>query len=361
MLTEVSTVLLSWYKTHARVLPWRGHPDPYAVWVSEIMLQQTRVDTVIPYFERWMAQFPTIHALAQASQQEVLSAWEGLGYYSRARNLHQAAQIVLQKHAGELPGELSALRKLPGIGKYTAAAIASIAFGLDEPALDGNIRRVLARLFNVSLPARSPLGEQRLLELAGAHLPTGQAGDYNQALMDLGAMICTPREPACPACPLAELCQAKRLGLQAQRPLLETKGPIPHYTVTAGVIERHGQVLITQRPPDGLLGGLWEFPGGKQLPGEDLQVCLKREICEELGIDIQVGDSLGIYRHAYTHFRVTLHAFCCRLAEPGQPRPLQVNDLRWVQPFELPGYPMGKIDRQIAALLEMKVVEQSSC
>ncbi|MGD9094125.1 MAG: A/G-specific adenine glycosylase, partial [Anaerolineales bacterium] len=186
MTSEFANLLLNWYAEHARDLPWRGRVDPYAIWVSEIMLQQTRVETVIPYYQRWMARFPTVKDLAQSSQQKVLSVWEGLGYYSRARNLHRAAQIVMDQYGGELPADRTLLLKLPGIGHYTAGAIASIAFGLDEPALDGNIRRVLARAFDVNAPVRSKQGEQRLWELATEHLPTGRAGAYNQALMDLG-------------------------------------------------------------------------------------------------------------------------------------------------------------------------------
>jgi A/G-specific adenine glycosylase len=312
----LSPVLLAWYQQNARDLPWRGHAEPYAVWVSEIMLQQTRVETVIPYFMRWMDRFPTI----------------------------------------------TALRKLPGIGRYTAGAIASIAFGLDEPVLDGNVRRVLSRLFDVIEPAKSLAGEKRLWELAAAHLPAGQAGEFNQALMDLGATICTPRDPACAQCPLAAMCQAFALGTQEQRPVMAAKPSVPQYTVTAGIIEHHGQILITQRPLQGLLGGLWEFPGGKQMPGEDLAACLKREIYEELGVEIVVGRAFGTYRHAYTHFRVTLHAFRCRLANGIQPQALQVNDLRWIGPVDLANYPMGKIDRQIATqLFTAHMVEKSQC
>jgi A/G-specific adenine glycosylase len=348
MRSWLSTALLAWYQQYARELPWRGHPEPYAVWISEIMLQQTRVETVVPYFIRWMERFPTIPVLAKASQQDVLAAWEGLGYYSRARNLHRAAQIIVRDYSGELPGDPITLRKLPGIGRYTAGAIASIAFGLDEPVLDGNVRRVLARLFNVDEPAKSPAGEKRLWELAAAQLPPGQAGEFNQALMDLGATLCTPREPACARCPLAATCLAFILGIQEQRPVIAAKPPLPHYTVTAGIIEHREQILITQRPQQGLLGGLWEFPGGKQMPGEDLTACLQREIREELGVEIVVGSAFGTYRHAYTHFRITLHAFRCQLADGLQPQALQVNDLRWIGPVELADYPMGKIDRQIA-------------
>jgi len=339
--------LLNWYTTHARTLPWRDHPDPYAVWVSEIMLQQTRVETVVPYFERWMSRFPTIAALAQADQQAVLAVWEGLGYYSRARNLHRAAQVVMAEYAGHIPENPLELRRLPGIGRYTAAAIASIAFGADEAALDGNIRRVLARLFDVSQPARGPQGERKLWELARLHLPPGSAGDYNQALMDLGASICLPRQPHCPDCPLKEDCQAYRLGVQAQRPVLPVRRPAPHYIVTAAVIQRDGRLLIARRPARGLLGGLWEFPGGKLQDGEDLPACLRREIQEELGVEIEVGAPLGVYRHAYTHFSVTLHAFACSLLS-GEPQPLHASELRWAAPAELCGYPMGKLDRQIS-------------
>jgi A/G-specific adenine glycosylase len=348
-----SAALLAWYAQNARELPWRGVVDPYAVWVSEIMLQQTRVETVIPYYQRWMERFPDFATLAQASLGEVLALWEGLGYYSRARNMQRSAQVIMEKWDGKLPQQIDALRSLPGAGAYTAGAIASIAFGQDEAALDGNIRRVLARYFNTEQPADSPAGERRLWELAQANLPPGRAGDYNQAMMDLGASICTGRAPRCSACPIAPGCQARQLGLQDQRPVKRARSTIPHHTVTAAVIQRSDElVLIAQRPVGGLLGGLWEFPGGKLQPGEDLASCLQREICEELGVEIQVGSDLGIYRHAYTHFRVTLHAFACLLCDGAQPEPIQVQDLRWVKISDLTDYPMGKIDRQIARRLQ---------
>ncbi len=353
--SSIGEKLLSWYELNQRDLPWRRQPSPYAVWVSEIMLQQTRVETVIPYFQRWMERFPSVEALAQASLQQVLSAWEGLGYYSRARNIHKAAQIIVGQYTGRLPDDPQALRKLPGIGRYTAGAIASIAFEKDEPALDGNIRRVLARLFNVRQPARSPVGERRLWELASELLPPGRAGDFNQALMDLGATLCTPQAPDCQRCPLPADCAAFKMGLQEELPVAASKAAIPHHTVTAAVIQRNGQVLITQRPANGLLGSLWEFPGGKLKPGEDLAACLQREIKEELEAEILVGEPFGEYRHAYTHFRVTLHAFLCQLDEGKTPRAVQVQDLRWVKPEELVDYPMGKIDRQIARRLNESI------
>ncbi len=344
--------LLAWYTPGNRRMPWRGpQTTPYATWISEMMLQQTRVEAVIPYFERWMERFPTLASLAAASEQEVLSAWEGLGYYSRARNLHRTAQIVMSEHSGELPSTRAGLEALPGIGPYTAGAIASIAFGRDEAALDGNIRRVFARLVNLEIPARSPDGEKQLWEAVREHLPSGQAGDYNQALMDLGATICTAANPRCLLCPLVEYCEAYRLGLQAQRPVKTAKAPIPHYTVAAGILTRGGQVMIARRPPQGLLGGLWEFPGGKQQEGEDLPGCLRRELREELAVEVEVNAPFGVYQHAFTHFRVTLHAFLCELTG-SEPQPLEASELRWVYPAELDGFPMGKIDRQISKNLQ---------
>jgi A/G-specific adenine glycosylase len=277
---KLSDLILDWYEQQARRLPWRGSKNPYVVWISEIMLQQTRVEAVIPYFERWMERFPHMAILAEASEQEVLAVWEGLGYYGRARNLHKAANIVMKEYGGILPRETKELCRLPGIGKYTAGAIASMAFGQDVPSLDGNVRRVLARVFDVAEVADAPAGEKILWGLAEQHLPKGRAGDYNQALMDLGAMICLPRNPHCLLCPLKKICRAFLLGIQAQRPVLKPKAKLPHYTVTAAVIRRKGKVLLAKRPSKGLLGGMWEFPGGKIEKDETLQACLMREIQE---------------------------------------------------------------------------------
>ncbi len=349
-MTEFSGRILKWYARHKRRLPWRDHPDPYAVWVSEIMLQQTRVETVIPYFERWMKRFPTVAELATASEQEVLKYWEGLGYYSRARNLHQAAGFVLEQYGGELPHDPSVLRKLPGIGRYTAGAIASMAFGMDVPTLDGNLRRVLARVFDVGQPADTPSGEKLLRTLAEAHLPKGRAGDFNQALMDLGATVCLPRNPTCLLCPVNAICMARARGIQNQRPVLKPKREVPHHIVTAAVLQRQGRVLLTRRPSKGLLGGMWEFPGGKVEAGESLEACLRREIREELGIDVRIAEPFGVYRHAYTHFRITLHAFLCD-PDGAQPQPLAAAELAWVAPADLSAYPMGKVDRRIARRL----------
>ncbi len=257
----------------------------------------------------------------------------------------------MEQYGGAIPADRAGLERLPGVGAYTAGAIASMAFGLDEAALDGNIRRVLARVFNLDLPAKSPEGERRLWALAREHLPPGQAGDYNQAWMDLGSSICTPQKPACLVCPLAAVCQAHALGVEELRPILPVKAAVPHYTVAGAVIRRDGRVLIARRPQDGLLGGMWEFPGGKLEDGETLPACLAREIREELAAEVSVGEEIGVFRHAYTHFKVTLHAFECRL-NGDEPRALEASALAWVGLDELEHYPMGKIDRQISRCLQ---------
>lgn len=342
--------MLAWYADHARDLPWRRTRDPYAVWVSEIMLQQTRVDTVLPYYEHWMRRFPSLEALARASLQEVLAIWEGLGYYGRARNLHRAAQHVLAEQGGAVPSSVEGLSRLPGIGRYTAAAIAAFAFGADTLALDGNQRRVLSRLFDLQVDPRTPEGERGLLNNTHHLLPPGQASAFNQALMDLGAAICTARAPQCAQCPLKGACLARARGTQQNRPVRRRKRPPPHHQVSAAVLCHRGLVLIAQRPDGGLLGGLWEFPGGKRERNESLEACLGRELREELAIEVDVGPLLGTFKHAYTHFRVTVHAFECHI-KAGIPQLLDHQQLRWVEPRNLDSFPMGKVDRAIARML----------
>ena len=352
-----SSHLLKWYRRHKRTLPWRGHPDSYAVWVSEIMLQQTRVEAVIPYFERWMRLFPTIGALAAASEQDVLNAWEGLGYYSRARNLHKAAKIVTEKYGGELPRELDELSKLPGIGRYTLGAISSIAFGMKIPALDGNIKRVYARIFDITEPVDSSAGEKLLWEIAQKYLPKNDAGDYNQALMDLGATICVPKNPRCLICPVMKLCQARAHGTQNERPVKLPKKEVPHHIHAAGVILRRGRVLMAKRPSQGLLGGMWEFPNGrvKQESLAGLAEALKTVYNIRLRTDrrsIQRTEVLGVVHHGYSHFSVEVHVYLCEL----ESLPRAARNLKWVWIKDLEEYPMGKIDRQIARIVQ----EQSS-
>lgn len=346
--------LLAWYDENAAPLPWRENHDAYRVWLSEVMLQQTQVETVKPYFERFLQAFPSVHDLAAAPLDRVLKLWEGLGYYSRARNLHQAAKSVSQTYNGSFPQTVEGLLLLPGIGRYTAGAIASIAFGEPAPLLDGNVIRVFARLSDLADDVSQPAVKERLWQQAEAWLDRERPGDYNQALMELGRVVCKPRVPLCGECPIRRHCQAFANGTQVERPIKKRKATTPHYDVAAGMIWNDaGQILIAQRPLDGLLGGLWEFPGGKQEPGETLSACLQRELREELAIEVEVGDVFTVVQHAFTHFKITLHAFTCRYLQ-GEPQALGVRDWAWVHPGDLNNYSFGKADREVIAALEQR-------
>jgi len=346
------TLLLRWAWRNLRELPWRVEPrDPYRVWVSEIMLQQTQVATVIPYFQRFMERFPTVQALAEAPLDDVLKLWEGLGYYSRARNLHRAAQKVVNELGGQLPDTVEGLGQLPGIGRYTAGAIASLAFGRHAPVLDGNVKRVLCRLYAIRGEVRQPKIEKKLWALTEMNLPKGKAGRWNEALMELGATVCTPRSPRCNECPFAKVCRAHALGLEEKLPKRAAERRTPHYDVTAAIIRKRDLILIAQRPLGGMLGGLWEFPGGKVEHGESLEECLRREIKEEVGIKIEVGRPVTRVEHAYTHFRITLHAFECKLVR-GRPRAIEVSDWRWVRFEELDDFAFAVTDRKIIEVLK---------
>lgn len=348
MKEELNSLLLTWYRQNARRLPWRGHCDPYTIWVSEIMLQQTRVDTVIPYFKRWLDLFPDIPSLAAAGEDTVLKAWEGLGYYSRARAMHKTAHILVESYHASLPKDYAALTRLPGIGPYTAAAIASIAFGLPYAVVDGNVKRVLARLVPYTQPVNTPAAGKELGEIAQDLLPLEHPGDYNQAVMELGALICLPRNPRCAQCPVSTICAAYTENRQSELPVMKEKAAVPHITVTAGILQRDGKVLIAKRPSNGLQGGMWEFPGGKVEVGESHAQALTRELHEELGITVATGELLAKYRHAYTHFRVTLFAYHASITS-GEVEALQPSELRWVRTSDLDNYPMGKIDRMISS------------
>jgi A/G-specific adenine glycosylase len=343
--------LISWFKAHKADLPWRRNKDPYAIWLSEIMLQQTQVNTVTPYYERFLTRFPTVFDLAAAPLDDVLKLWEGLGYYSRARNLHRAAQMVVNAYGGVFPQTVPELLKLPGIGRYTAGAIASLAFNTDAPILDGNVIRVFSRLFNIVDDVTLESTKAKLWELAEQQLPSSRAGAWNEGLMELGRRICTPKSPDCLNCPIAAHCEAFKLGIQEQRPVRAPRRKTPHYDVTAAVISRDdGYVLIAQRPAEGMLGGLWEFPGGKREPGETLPECLHREILEELALDIAVGQQIGVVEHAYSHFSITLYAFACRY-QGGEPQAVQCSAWTWVTLDELDKYAFPVTDQKIIALL----------
>ena len=354
---DLRAALLTWYSQSGRDLPWRQTRDPYAIWVSEIMLQQTQVKTIVPYFDRWMLQFPTMQALAKADLQSVLKAWEGLGYYARARNLHQAAQNIVHQHDGAFPTELGAVLALSGIGRTTAGGILSAAFNQPLAILDGNVKRVLARLVALEVPTVKAL--PRLWKLSQDLVDPQRGRDFNQAFMDLGATVCTPHSPACLVCPWQGHCQAYNLGTQSQIPMTETRAPVPHKQIGVAVIwNDRGQILIDRRKPEGLLGGLWEFPGGKVELGETIKACIHREIQEELGIEIAVGDRLIVVDHAYTHFRVTLNVHHCRHLS-GDPQAIACDEIRWVTLAELDQFPFPKANLQIIAALRQSEAQSS--
>ncbi len=350
MSDSFTIALLLWYEENGRDLPWRGQTDPYAIWISEIMLQQTRVETVIPYYERWMSRLPTIEALARADIDHVLGLWEGLGYYQRAHNLHAAAKIIREELQGKIPTTSAELESLPGIGAYTSAAIASMAFNEQVLALDGNLRRVLSRLINYDQIAGTSKADRIFRSWARKHIPDSSASSFNQALMDLGAMICTSSAPSCELCPVSSSCEAFALGVQDRRPVRKRMPALPHHIVSAGVFQRGGKVLIGRRPKGKLLGGLWEFPGGKCFKNETIADCLVREWKEELDMDIVPGIELGVIDHTYTHFKITVHALECH-ASDGNAKANVHSEIRWADIDKLDQFPMGKVDRTIAKLI----------
>ncbi len=331
-------------------MPWRGHPDPYAVWISEIMLQQTQVVTAGPYFERFVARFPSIAALAAAPAEAVLKLWEGLGYYARARNLQRAARRILADHGGQLPHTAAELGTLPGIGPYTAAAIASICFGECIPVVDGNVARVFARHLGWTddfrkLPARRKLAEC----LSAAFVDCRAPGDLNQAMMELGALICTPTQPNCPHCPLATHCVARRTGRQTELPLRPRKAPVPERQAFAAVIRRGDAVLMARRASEGLMGGLWELPGGFLTPGDPLSEAVARDLLARTGLTVQVSQTLGLVQHTFSHFRLRLHVLRCTCRSRCHST-LGDSELRWVTPAELAALPCATAQRKALAL-----------
>lgn len=332
--------LLSWFALAKRDLPWRRTRDPYAIWVSEVMLQQTQVATVLPYFARWMRRFPTVRHLADASQQEVLKTWEGLGYYSRARNFHAAARQVVELHGGELPREFAAFRALPGVGDYTAGAVLSFAFDLPHPAVDGNVARVLTRLFAIEDAIDTPRGQKVLRELAAGLIPGGGARAFNSALMELGATVCTPRNPGCEGCPVTACCRAFQEHAPGRFPLKARKrAPRPVDAVCA-VLWRGNCLLLVRRPEDGLLGGLWEFPtvtGG----AEDLSALL--------AVFGPAADLMALepVLHVFTHLRMTLQPYEGRLLAEVTETP----ERRWVTQAELAHFPLSAMHAKVARQL----------
>ena len=337
--------LIGWYETNRRDLPWRKTTDPYHIWVSEVMLQQTQVDTVVPYYKKFLSQFKDIETLAAADSQAVLKAWEGLGYYARARNLHRAAGMVLNDYDGHIPDRWENFRRLPGVGDYIAAAVLSLAFGRPHSVVDGNVKRVLARLLAISEPVNQASAAKKFREFADPLLDQNRPDDYNQAIMELGAVVCKPRQPLCNRCPVQEFCRAFQADEVFSYPVKLKKPASPQYRIAVGVVFKKGRVLITRRKPSGLLGGLWEFPGGKIKRGERPEHACTREIKEETSLVIKVDSHLSRVRHAYTHFKIVMDVFCCNFVS-GKVRLKGPVDHRWIRVAQLDDFPFPKANHK---------------
>ena len=337
-----------WFADAARDMPWRRTRDPYRIWLSEVMLQQTRVDQAIPYYERFVTRYPDVDALASAELDEVLRDWEGLGYYARARNVHRTARLLVRENGGAFPRERDKMLSLPGVGAYTAHAVLSIAGGMPLAAVDGNVTRVLSRLLEIRDDPRSTGGARKFQRLADDLLDTSDPGTFNQALMELGATVCVPKAPRCDICPVSTSCAALASGTVEKYPTAPRKARVPNHRVAAALIfDSAGRVFIQRRKDDGLLGGLWEFPGGKIEPGETPRQACIREVREELGIRVDVEEELPEIRHAYSHFKVVISPFVCVPAtEPAS----TALPNAWVHLDELDRYAMPGATRKIVAV-----------
>ncbi|NDV20053.1 A/G-specific adenine glycosylase [Pseudodesulfovibrio sp. JC047] len=344
--------LLDWYDAHKRDLPWRGQPEPYAVWVSEIMAQQTQIDRVIGYYDRWMKRFPDVVALAQAHEEDVLKLWEGLGYYSRARNMLKAAVVIFQGYGGVFPTEYADIHGLPGIGEYTAGAISSIAFGQKEPAVDANVLRVFARLLDMELPVRETKGRSRVTEQVQALLPSDRPGDFNQAVMELGALVCT-KNPDCVHCPVQHHCKAHAVGTVLLRPVLPASKKARRINMATGVLIHDGQVLIQKRKPDDVWPGLWEFPGGGIEKGETPEQALVREYMEEVELKIEPVAKITTLVYTYTRYKVTMHCFSCRFVDkPREPVFNEAVEGGFVRPEALDKYAFPSGHRRLVEYMK---------
>ena len=351
--------LLHWYSKSARDLPWRRSRDPYSVWVSEIMLQQTVVAAVIPYFERFKKRFPTVGDLARADEQEVLRYWEGLGYYRRARQMHRAAQVILAEHQGQFPADAAAVRALPGVGRYTAGAVLSIAFDQRHPILEANSIRLLARLLAFGGATHSTAAQKLLWSAAEQLLPTRDVGRFNQALMELGSQVCTPRNPRCEKCPLATLCPTHRQGLTEQIPAARARPQIEEVREAAVVVRRGAKVLLVRRGPDERWAGMWDFPRFPLLAEDQTELArqLAEGVARRASIKIEPGRRLTIIHHSVTRFRIALACYEAQyVAQCGRTKKdaasaQQPQETCWVVPAELGEFPLSTSARKLARLV----------
>jgi A/G-specific adenine glycosylase len=349
--------ILDWFQEHSRVLPWRETYSPYHVWISEIMLQQTQMDRVIDYFNRWISRFPDIASLARADAEEVLKLWEGLGYYARARNIMMTAGILMKEHCGKIPADHDKLLRLPGIGNYTAGAIMSIAFNKDFPLVDANIERIFARVYNLDKPVKDKNTHAFIWRKASDLLPHGRAREFNQALMELGALVCLSRNPRCKICPIMNECKAFSLDLVLERPVLPTSPRTIFIEMATGILEHDGRVLIQKRKSNGVWPNLWEFPGGRLEAGETPEMALVREYMEETELAVASLQRITTVHHSYMNYRVTLHSYFCSLAD-GNYEPVlhSAQEYRWIKPSALLHYAFPSGHRKLIDYLRRETV-----
>jgi A/G-specific adenine glycosylase len=342
--------LFPWFARHQRPLPWRRDRDPYRIWVSEVMLQQTQAATVIPYFEQFLRAFPTVTALAAAEEQEVLRLWEGLGYYRRARDLHRAAREIVVQYNGQIPDDPVVLGRLPGLGRYTCNAVLSQAFDRRLPILEANSQRVLSRLFGRSEDPRQPAARRWLWQAAEDILPHRDVGTFNQALMELGALVCTPAAPRCSQCPLAARCVARKLGRQESIPARKPPPETVQVDEAAVVVRRQSQVLLVQRSAEGRWAGLWEFPHGPLLDGETYEAAVVRLLRQLTGLHVNSASELLTIRHGITRYRITLTCFEAEHAGGEFQSDFYVEG-RWLSLADLAAYPVSSPQRRLARFL----------
>ncbi|MBD3298219.1 MAG: NUDIX domain-containing protein [candidate division Zixibacteria bacterium] len=344
--------LSRWFAQNARPLPWRGKTDPYEIWISEIMLVQTTGVVAAKRYPRFLKRFPTLQSLARARIDSVMKEWEGLGYYHRARFLHQAARTLMSQHKGVFPSTYDDIRALPGVGDYVAAAIANFSFGARVPAIDANVARVAARIFGITGDVRSSAVRRATYKALEQAMTVGKGSIWTDSLIELGALICSPRNPKCGLCPMQEICRAGTSGKTAEYGLPKPPDQRKTVAVACGIVRRRdGRILIAQRPETGLLPNLWEFPGGKRDGNERLAETCRREIREELGITVNVGERRLIVRHAYSHYTVRLHVFECRYRS-GTPKTIGCQRWRWVKPSELQRYAFPKANHAIIEMIQ---------
>jgi A/G-specific adenine glycosylase len=352
---SVQNILLSWFDRHQRDLPWRTNYDPYQVWIAEIMGQQTQMDRVVQYFNRWIERFPNIDAVAAAPAQQILKTWEGLGYYSRAKNIHRTAKQLKEKYDSRIPADLKSLLALPGIGPYTAAAILSIAYNIPCSLVDANVERFFSRLLDLKQPVKQAPVPARLRALADDLLPANQARLFNQALMEFGALVCRPKSPDCPSCPLADHCRARLRGTVDKRPVVEGRKKKVEIIMACAIITHQEKIYIQQRLPDDVWGSLWEFPGGKLQVAETPAQAACREVFEETEMLITNLRPFATVVHHYTKYRVTLYSFSCRLqGNDSVPILHAASQYRWVSLSGLADFPFPAGHRQLVRRLQLQ-------